>query len=362
MPSLKTLGPSKNFLAIDKEMSALDTSTIAVVSAPYEHTVSYGGGTGKGPEAILKASAYVEFYDDEYDRELCFDQGIATIKPIDFGKRSGAEAFQRIENQVESLLELGKFVVTLGGEHSITAAPVRAHLAKYPNMSVLQFDAHSDLRHEYQGSIHSHASVMARVAEVLPPKRITQVGIRAQCIEEARFIRDKGVNTFYASAIRGGVHGESWWKDVAETLANEVYITLDVDALDPSIMPSTGTPEPEGLTYTEVLNVVRAVRASGRRIVGFDVVELAPTSDVNHPDLTVARLIYKILNIAFSEPPVAAKQPTKPKAKVASERKVPSQAKAASKSKAPSQAKKTADPRKTRPAGVAASKSRGSRL
>lgn len=299
-PTVKTLGPTKNFLAIEREVSSLDTSAIAVVSAPYEHSVSYGGGTGKGPAAILKASAYVEFYDDEFDRELCFDVGIATLKPLDFGKRADGEALDMLQEQVATLLDLGKFVVTLGGEHTITAAPVRAYAARFPNISVLQFDAHSDLRHEYQGSPFSHASVMARVAETVPHTRITQVGIRAQCKEEADVIRRNGVNTFYASAIRRGLHGTEWWHNVAATLSNDVYITIDVDALDPSIMPATGTPEPEGLTYSEILNVVRAVRQAGKRIVGLDLVELAPMKGLHHPDLTTARLMYKVLNIAFA--------------------------------------------------------------
>jgi agmatinase len=141
---------------------------------------------------------------------------------------------------------------------------------------------------------------MARVAEFFPTKRITQVGIRAQCIEEAQFIREKKINTFYASAIRRGLHGANWQKSVVDTLAKDVYITFDVDAFDPAIMPSTGTPEPDGLLYSETIDVIRAVVASGRRIVGFDVVELAPVKGVNHPDLTAARLVYKLLNLAFT--------------------------------------------------------------
>jgi agmatinase len=300
---VKTLGPAKNFLAIEREASSLDTAAVAIVSAPYEHSVSYGGGTAKGPAAIMKASAYVEFYDDEFNRELCYDVGIATLKPLNVGKYADQAFLDILQQQVAELLDAGKFVVTLGGEHTITAAPVRAYAERVPNLSVLQFDAHSDLRHEYQGSIYSHASVMARVAETVPPSRITQVGIRAQCKEEAEYIRAHKVNTFYASAIRRGVHGDVWWDKVAATLTNDVYITIDVDALDPSIMPATGTPEPEGLTYTEILDVVRAVRRSGRRIVGFDVVELAPMKGLHHPDLTTARLLYKVLNIAFSEAP-----------------------------------------------------------
>lgn len=290
----------KNFLSIDAKYSQLDNSMIAIVSAPYEHTVSYGGGTKGGPKAIIDASAYVEFYDDETERELCFEEGITTLKPIAFGKATDAKALKKIQDQVDALLDMGKFVVTLGGEHTISAAPIKAYHQRHPKMSVLQFDAHSDLRDSYEGSKYSHASVMARVAEFVPPKQITQVGIRAQCIEEAEFIKKNKVNTFYASAIRRGVHGKNWQKKVVQTLGKEVYITFDVDGFDPSIMPSTGTPEPDGLFYSETIDVIREIVKSGRTIIGLDVVELAPVAGVHHPNLTTARLIYKILNLAFS--------------------------------------------------------------
>ncbi|MDZ4746282.1 MAG: agmatinase [bacterium] len=298
---MDTLGTSKNFLALDDAHSSLDASAIAIVSAPYEHTVSYGKGAGKGPKAIIRASAFVEFYDDEFDRELCFEKGICTVKPLSFGKKYDEDALEMIHQQVAELLRLKKFVVTLGGEHTISTAPIAAHFKKYKRMSVLHFDAHSDLRDTYEGSRYSHASFLARVAETFPPERITQVGIRAQCIEEAMFIREKGINTFYSSAIRRGLHGADWQQAVVDTLSKDVYITFDVDCFDPSIMPSTGTPEPDGLLYSETIDVLRRLVQSGRRIVGFDVVELAPVKGVHHPDLTVARLVYKMLNLAFAK-------------------------------------------------------------
>ncbi|HVZ40899.1 MAG TPA: agmatinase [Candidatus Kapabacteria bacterium] len=298
---MKTLGPKKNFLAIGREHSRLEDAAIAIVSAPYEHTVSYGGGTANGPAGILAASAFVEFYDDEFDRELCFEKGIATLEPIDFGKRTDGRALAMIQEEVGRLIDMGKFVVTLGGEHTIATAPIRAHLVGFPAMSVLHFDAHSDLRDSYEGSKYSHASFAARVAETLDPARITQVGIRAQCREEAEFIRERGVKTFYANAIRRGVHGAYWQQSVVDTLGEEVYITFDVDYFDPAIMPSTGTPEPDGFLYSETLDLIRTLIRSGRRIIGLDVVELAPVEGVAHPDLLAARLVYKLLNCAFAE-------------------------------------------------------------
>ncbi|MCX6146290.1 MAG: agmatinase [Candidatus Kapabacteria bacterium] len=296
---MKTLNSENNFLAIDIEHSSIENSKIVIVSAPYEHTVSYGGGTKNGPEAIIKASAYVEFYDDEFDRELCFEKGIATLEPINFDLAKDGMALFMIENQVTKLLDLDKFVVTLGGEHTISTAPIRAHALIYPNMSVLQFDAHSDLRHEYQESVYSHACIMARVVEFLPTQKITQVGIRAQCKEEAEFIKTNGINTFYASGIKRGLYGQNWGKSVVDSLADDIYITFDVDFFDPSIMPSTGTPEPDGFLYNDALEIFREIKRQGKRIIGFDVVELAPRENLQHPDLTTARLIYKIMNFAF---------------------------------------------------------------
>ncbi len=289
----------QNFLAIEEEFSSLEKSKIAIVSAPYEHTVSYGGGTAFGPQEIIKASSQVEFYDDEFDRELVFEQGIVSLEPIDFDGKQDKEALDLLENQVSSLLDMDKFVVTLGGEHTISSAPIAAHFKKYPNMSVLHFDAHSDLRDTYDDSKYSHACIMARVAEFMNPDKITQVGIRAQCIEESVFIKSNKVNTFYASQIRRKLHGENWQKAIIDTLGEEIYVTFDVDYFDPSIMPATGTPEPDGFIYSETLDIFREIRKQGKKIIGFDVVELAPMEGLHHPNLTTARLVYKMLNFAF---------------------------------------------------------------
>ncbi len=298
---MREYGRNKNFLGLESEHSRIEDAAIVILPAPYEHTVSYGGGTRKGPRAILRASQYVEFFDDEFERELCFDVGIATARKVKFKDSVDKKMLRAIAGPVGELLEMGKFVVTLGGEHSISTAPILAHNEVYPRMSVLHFDAHSDLRDKYEGSKYSHACFAARVAEKIDPTRITQVGIRAQAIEEAHFIRENGVKTFYANAIRRGLHGTDWAARVAETLSEEVYITFDVDYFDPAIMPATGTPEPDGFLYSETIDIIRAIAKSGRRIVGLDVVELAPIENLVHPDLLTARLIYKILNIAFAD-------------------------------------------------------------
>jgi agmatinase len=293
------LPPESNFLAIPENVSLLDNSKIVIVPAPYEHTTSFGKGAANGPDAILKASAYVEFYDDEFDKEVCFNNGIATIQPINFDNIYDENAISKVYEIVKTLIEQNKFVVTLGGEHTIAIAPIKAHFEVYPEMSLLQFDAHSDLRDTYEDSPYSHACAMARVAEFFLPENITQIGIRAQCIEEANFIKDKKIHTFYASGIRNKKYGENWIDNIVSTLNDDIYVTFDLDAFDPAIIPSTGTPEPDGLNYQNVLDIFWAIKKANKRIVGFDVVELAPIPELHYPDLTAARLVYKILNFIF---------------------------------------------------------------
>jgi agmatinase len=292
------LGTTSNFLALPKSSSSLESSQIVVLPAPYEHTVSYGRGTRRGPHAIIAASQFVEFYDEELDRELCNQVGIATLPPIHFGKRAHLKAINLVKERVSDLLAKGKFVVTLGGEHTISAGTIAAHLERYPDLSVLQIDAHSDLRDVYQGTRYSHACVMARVAEMMDPSKIVQVGIRAQCIEESRFIREKGIRTFYVHKIRTNGKLHHWQQQVLDPLTGHVYVTFDVDGFDPSIMPSTGTPEPNGLFWAETMQLLRLI-GEQKSIIGFDVVELAPAKGLTFADLSAAKLTYKLMNYAF---------------------------------------------------------------
>jgi agmatinase len=290
---MKYYGIKKNFLAIEEEYSNYENSKIAILPAPYEATTSYGKGTAKGPMAILDASHYVEFFDEEMNRELCFELGICSLKELDFKNKKGAKALQHIYKNVKKLIDDGKFVITLGGEHSISTAPIQAHYDSYPNMSILHFDAHSDLREEYEGSKYSHASFAARVSEFTTD--IVQVGIRAQCKAEYDFIKEKGIKTFYAYEIRNGKYGYDWDSKIIDSLKENVYITFDVDFLDPSIMPSTGTPEPQGFYWDETVKLFKKL-SQKRKIVGFDVVELSPRKDFSFPDFLTAKLIYKMLN------------------------------------------------------------------
>ncbi len=296
MKKFRALPLKKNFLAIEKEYSSFENSKVAIVSAPYEKTTSYGKGTAKGPAAILEASHYVEFFDEETAKEVCFDIGITALEAINFGKASGKKALELIYNDVKALIDAGKFVITLGGEHSISTAPIQAHYDSYEELSILHFDAHSDLRLEYEGSKYSHASFAARVAEFTTD--ITQVGIRAQCKEEYEFIKEKGINTFYAYQMRDAGFDRTLIDTIVSTLKKNVYITFDVDYFDPSIMPSTGTPEPNGFYWDETMRLLKQVCAE-RNLVGFDVVELAPVKSYTFPDFLTAKLIYKILNYKF---------------------------------------------------------------
>lgn len=296
MKKFRALPLKKNFLAIEKKYSSFENSKAVIVSAPYEKTTSYGKGTAKGPAAILEASHYVEFFDEETAKEVCFDIGIAALEAIKFGKASGKKALELIYNDVKALIDADKFVITLGGEHSISTSPIQAHYDSYEDLSILHFDAHSDLRLEYEGSKYSHASFAARVAEFTTD--ITQVGIRAQCKEEYEFIKEKGINTFYAYQMRNEGFTHILTEKIVSTLKKNVYITFDVDYFDPSIMPSTGTPEPNGFYWDETMRLLKKVCAE-RNLVGFDVVELAPQKGYTFPDFLTAKLIYKILNYKF---------------------------------------------------------------
>lgn len=295
---MKTLTIKSNFLAIEKEYSSFESSRVVVLPVPYERTVSYGGGTKNGPDGILKASHYVELYDEETGREVFRELGIATLPPFSIGKKKDKGFLDLLKSTTKELLKKNKFVITLGGEHTISQAPIAAFAERYPDLSVLQIDAHSDLRMEYQGSRYSHASVMARVCEIISPSRLVQIGIRAQCIEEADYIKKAGVHTLYAHEIRGGKYDNSlgMWDDYAiSQLTDHVYVSFDVDGFDPSMMPATGTPEPNGLLWNETMRLLRKL-GERKKVVGCDIVELAPMKGLHHPDLATAKLVSKMIN------------------------------------------------------------------
>ena len=267
--------PNHQFLDLEPKYTEYKTSKFVVVPVPIEETVSYGKGTSKGPAAILAASQHIEDYDIELDRETC-RVGIHVDKDITNTKG--------IEVRIGKILDDKKIPVMLGGEHSVTPFAVKAAAEKFKYLSVLQFDAHADLRDSYHGSKNSHACAVRRILEICP---VVQVGIRSMDISEMKFAKESG-------QIAKIHFAEKLEEIVSAQLSKDVYITFDVDALDPSIMPSTGTPEPGGLDYYQVLDILKTV-AREKNIVGFDFVELSPIKGLHHPDYTSAKLIYKLM-------------------------------------------------------------------
>ncbi|HEY0897842.1 MAG TPA: agmatinase [Sphingobacteriaceae bacterium] len=293
---MNALSADQNFLGItEEELYSYEKSKVVIQSAPYEHTSSYVMGSEKGPAAIISASQFVELYDEELDAETFRKTGIATLPPIEFEGKVDADAVNLIEEHTEKLLNDGKFVVSLGAEHTVTYGFVKAFAKKYQNLTVLQIDAHSDLRYSYHDNIYSHASVMHRVHDM--GINLCQAGIRAQCIEEAQLIKkSENIHTFYAHQIRTN---PLWIREIVDAMTNDVYITIDADGFDPSIMPAVGTAEPNGLFWNETLDLLRTV-CKERNVVGFDIVECAPIEGSILSEYTLAKLAYRILGYKFS--------------------------------------------------------------
>ncbi len=280
-----------NFGGIPAELAEYAGAPVVILPVPYDETSTWGKGADQGPAAILHASANMELYDIDTDSEV-YLKGIHTAPPV--AEKSSPEAMVRgVDAAVDRFLADGKFVVTIGGEHSVTIGAVQAYARRHGNLSVLQIDAHTDLRQEYDGTPFNHACVMARAREHCP---IVQVGIRSMDTSEKPYMDRERV--FFAKDIAG--REASWMDDVISKLTGNVYLTIDLDGLDPSIVPATGTPEPGGLTYYEVLNLVKKVIDS-RKLVGFDVVELCPNTNSKASEFLATKLIYQILSYRFRE-------------------------------------------------------------
>lgn len=283
---------ASNFLGIPEEQHTFEKSRVVILPVPYERTVSYGVGTKNGPSAILDASHYVELYDDELDEET-YRIGIHTLPawlPDNMEPKACVEA---LEDVVAELLGKSKFVLTLGGEHSIAPGPIRAHREQFPKMSILHFDAHGDLRDEYEGQRYSHACAARRFMELDLPT--VQVGIRSISKEEVDFVREKGILVISNREMH---RSDQWISRALARLTEQVYVTFDVDFFDGSLVPGTGTPEPGGGTYDQALTILKRVVAE-KRIIGADVVEHAPVAGNRAPDFMVAKLCYKLLGYTF---------------------------------------------------------------
>ena len=276
----------------DEEFASFERSRILVWPVSYEGTVSYGTGTGRGAAAIIDASRNMELYDDETDTEV-YRLGIHTLDesaPLAPPERMMRALLER----GRELLKTGKFVAMIGGEHSVSAPVIQAHAEAYENLSVLQIDAHADLRDTYDGTPHSHASIMARVTRDLKIPSV-QVGIRSISAEEARSIDELPTRIFWARDIVGRT---DWWEEAVSGLTENVYLTIDIDGLDPSLVAQTGTPEPGGLGWYETIGLIRTL-ARTRRIVGMDLTEYSYTEGYDASAFLCAKLIYKTLSFIF---------------------------------------------------------------
>ncbi len=274
----------ENFGGLEDKYSSYDTAKFVVLPVPYDITSTWGKGAENGPGVILEASANMELYDIETNIEV-YKAGIFTAEPI-ITDESPDLLFDRVYKKAKGYLNDNKILVTIGGNHSVPVGSCKAYCDKYENVSVLQIDAHSDMRESYQGNKYSHACAMARMKEWAKP---VMVGIRSMDSSELENV--KGRDIFYASYIR---KNPQWVNEVVSALTENVYLTIDLDGFDPSIMPATGTPEPGGLYWYETLDMIERV-AKERNIIGFDVVELCPNAASNPSNFMAAKLIYKIM-------------------------------------------------------------------
>lgn len=286
------------FLGLDEETGSFANARAVILPVPYESTTSYGGGAKAGPGAILEASRYIELYDQEFDTEPAPSIGIHTLPSIELTRAGASAAMAELREVHDRVLDAAgeRFVLMLGGEHSVSSPAIRSHAARHDErITVLQFDAHADLRPQYEGSPHSHASAMARVLDVAD---VVGVGLRAVCQEEIDVARaHDGVTLIWADEMWAD---DDWMQRALDLLGDKVYITFDVDYFDPSLVPSTGTPEPGGGDWYRTLHFLRRVFTE-REVIGCDVVELAPTPGLHAPDFLVAKLVYKLLNYRFQD-------------------------------------------------------------
>jgi len=279
----------KNFFLDYQE--DLDKSKVVILPIPFERTTSYLKGTSRGPQAIINASCEVEFYDEELDIET-YRIGIHTLKPLNC-KGNPSKVLARITETVTELLMKKKFPVAIGGEHTITPFIVKAFSKFFQDLSVLTIDAHADLRSEYQGTPLSHACasyMTRRIASTV------LVGIRAYSKDEAELIKKERIKAYPAHGIR---KNKNWIQSILKDLKSHVYLSVDMDGLDPCVIPAVGTPVPGGLDWWQTLDLIKTV-AERKKIVGLDFVELCPSTESVHSDFITARLIYKTIGYIFS--------------------------------------------------------------
>lgn len=282
----------KNFGGLPDQYSKFENSKVVIIPVPYDGTSTWIKGADKGPEALIEASCNMEVYDIGADKEV-FKVGIHTAEPIK-ERRSPERLAKEVETKVTQMLKKKKFPVIIGGEHSVSIGAFKACVDFYKDQdfTILQFDAHADMRQEYEGSKYNHACVMARASEWAP---VLQVGIRSMSYEERADIKPERI--FYADYILD-TGNNTWMYDLLNKLGKNVYITIDLDVLDPSIMSSTGTPEPGGMLWYQLIDILSKVNQKSN-IVGFDVVELCPMKYNKAPNFLAAKLVYQLLTYKF---------------------------------------------------------------
>ncbi|MFO7768195.1 MAG: agmatinase [bacterium] len=279
-------GPASDFLGLGARHTRFGEARYRVLPVPYESTTSYGGGTRGGPDAILEASRQIELYDAELDSEPWI-AGVCTLPAVGSHNQGPKAMAEVLEQIARSLREPGRVVIALGGEHSITPPLARPYMED-PEVWTLCVDAHADLRASYQGTSFSHACAMRPLAET---GRTVQVGVRSVSAEEMAWARGRDLTILYDWELDDG--GE-WLDRVFETLGPKVYLSLDVDGLDPGIMPATGTPEPGGLSWRQLASLLDRLGAQ-REVVAADIVELAPIPGVHAPSFLAARAVYRLM-------------------------------------------------------------------
>ena len=284
----------ENFLGIGPPHTDLQQARVVLLPVPYDRTATYGKGTAKGPEALIAASCSLELYDEELGRDS-YEMGIHTAPPASGNEEPPERMVKTVEAEVGKYLDQGKLVVTVGGEHSITAGAVAAYHRRHPRLTVVQLDAHGDMRDEYEGSRHNHACVMRRVRDM--GIRTLGIGIRSLCREEADYLAEHPAILISGRRVAGG---QEWFEEALREVGEEVYVTVDVDFFDPALVPGTGTPEPGGGDWYSTLAFLRLLSRK-RRIVGFDIMELAPIPAQPASDFLAAKLLYRLLGYTLSE-------------------------------------------------------------
>ncbi len=288
-----TFLPHEVFAGLEPPYSDLQQARTVILPVPYDSTSEWRSGSRRGPQAIIDASQYLELYDLELDREI-YKVGISTLPQVEPLLSSPQDMIDRVCKVVKSLIQKEKLVVLLGGEHSLSLGAVRAFKDVFPELSVLQLDAHADLRDEYLGTKYGQACIMRRIFELCP---ISQVGVRSLSWKEKQFLTQRKLRPFYMSDLTSGTASLD---QIVDSLSEDVYVTIDVDVLDPSIMPAVGTPEPHGMSWRQILDIMESVTLR-KHVVGFDLMEFCPGEGPGSCAYLLAKLAYKLVGYTMPQ-------------------------------------------------------------